>query len=32
MSKILELQETVADTGDTAAFPCISIITTIDCF
>lgn len=32
MSKILELQATEADTGSTAAFPCISIITTFDCF
>jgi hypothetical protein len=32
MSKILELQETVADTSGTAAFPCISILTTLDCF
>jgi hypothetical protein len=31
MSKILNLQETVADTGSTSAFPCFSIITTIDC-
>ena len=32
MSKILALQETVADTSVAKAFPCISIITTFDCF
>lgn len=31
MSKILELQETVADTSGPSAWPCVSIITTFDC-
>jgi hypothetical protein len=31
MSKILELQDTVADADTAAAFPCLSIFTSLDC-
>ncbi|OJF16053.1 hypothetical protein EDD30_1294 [Couchioplanes caeruleus] len=31
MSEILELQATEADTGGVAAWPCLSIFTSIDC-